>query len=451
MKLGNLWRRGGIGLGLFFALLAFYLWLASKHLSLETSAGFVCLLFLLPLMHFFFTAAVIARTSPLRKIFLWTIGLCSSAHFGMWGIYINSLTTAATSKLLAFSGYSCMWLAAALTLTCFVLTGLTMYRKLDSSVKYYPFLSINFFVASFLYLAFFLTFGIAFLDRGPHGALYVEDLTKLNIAENAKTSPLKVQDFYGYFFFEEGSSTVEIDEEYLEEDVLYEALFDNQSETERRRVWRKHTNAKTLRELIGTINKHTCFDILLCGHANERELSAAAKKRYQDNRGLAEDRANWVETLIRRELPRKPGNITKPLGSTGDQYISQIDPQKLPKGFDPKLLVEVAVRPQHDCLDSKLQKSLEDKQRNLELLDYLYFIVYTITTTGYGDMIPISPEAKFITVMANLLEVFFLVIFSNIILASIRPGSVYFRYWPTEKIEGGRRKIEPEKLGPSKP
>jgi hypothetical protein len=36
-------------------------------------------------------------------------------------------------------------------------------------------------------------------------------------------------------------------------------------------------------------------------------------------------------------------------------------------------------------------------------------------------MIPISAQAKFITIMANLLEVFFLVIFFNVILVSIRP------------------------------
>jgi hypothetical protein len=186
-----------------------------------------------------------------------------------------------------------------------------------------------------------------------------------------------------------------------------------------------------MKERINELGKHACFDILICGHANERELSAAAEKRYQNNRGLAGDRADWVEGILRRELPGRPGNVTKPLGSTGDEYISK-NPQDLPKyfpaDFDPKLLVEVAVRPQEDCLDSQLRKSIEDKRKHLELLDYVYFTIYTITTTGYGDMIPISPEAKVITIMANLLEVFFLVIFFNVILASIRPGSVYMGY-----------------------
>ena len=32
----------------------------------------------------------------------------------------------------------------------------------------------------------------------------------------------------------------------------------------------------------------------------------------------------------------------------------------------------------------------------LDLLDYIYFAVYIITTTGYGDIIPLSPFARFV-------------------------------------------------------
>lgn len=44
---------------------------------------------------------------------------------------------------------------------------------------------------------------------------------------------------------------------------------------------------------------------------------------------------------------------------------------------------------------------------HLKMLDYLYFMAYTITTTGYGDIMPVSPEAKFITTLANLCELLF--------------------------------------------
>jgi hypothetical protein len=56
----------------------------------------------------------------------------------------------------------------------------------------------------------------------------------------------------------------------------------------------------------------------------------------------------------------------------------------------------------------------------LSLMDYMYFTVYTITTTGYGDIIPITTYAKFLCSLANILEVFFLVVFFNALLSAKR-------------------------------
>jgi ion channel len=53
----------------------------------------------------------------------------------------------------------------------------------------------------------------------------------------------------------------------------------------------------------------------------------------------------------------------------------------------------------------------------LALLDYMYFTNYTITTTGYGDIVPTTPFAKFLCSMANILEVFFFVVFFNALLS----------------------------------
>src|SRR5258708_28964495 len=59
----------------------------------------------------------------------------------------------------------------------------------------------------------------------------------------------------------------------------------------------------------------------------------------------------------------------------------------------------------------------------LSLLDYVYFANYTITTTGYGDIVPTTAYAKFICSFANIVEVFFLVVFFNVLL-SVRRGKV---------------------------
>lgn len=53
----------------------------------------------------------------------------------------------------------------------------------------------------------------------------------------------------------------------------------------------------------------------------------------------------------------------------------------------------------------------------LSLMDYMYFTIYTITTTGYGDIVPKTTFSKFLCSFANILEVFFLVVFFNALLS----------------------------------
>ena len=65
-------------------------------------------------------------------------------------------------------------------------------------------------------------------------------------------------------------------------------------------------------------------------------------------------------------------------------------------------------------------KELSRRQfRELSLMDYMYFSIYTITTTGYGDIIPTTSYSKFVISIANICEVLFLVVFFNA-LVSIR-------------------------------
>lgn len=65
---------------------------------------------------------------------------------------------------------------------------------------------------------------------------------------------------------------------------------------------------------------------------------------------------------------------------------------------------------------------IEEKQKNntqrFTLLDAIYFTTYTITTTGYGDIIPNTNYAKFITIILNFFEFSFVVLAVNLVVVS---------------------------------
>jgi hypothetical protein len=77
---------------------------------------------------------------------------------------------------------------------------------------------------------------------------------------------------------------------------------------------------------------------------------------------------------------------------------------------------------------SAIVEPLQERHRfySLTLMDYTYFTIYTITTTGYGDIVPTTTYAKFLCSSANILEVFFLVVFFNALL-SVKSNEKYYR------------------------
>jgi hypothetical protein len=77
-----------------------------------------------------------------------------------------------------------------------------------------------------------------------------------------------------------------------------------------------------------------------------------------------------------------------------------------------KRLVEVFFYEAHD-----MEPFHNSFSKRMALMDYLYFAIYTITTTGYGDIKPITPYAKFLCTLANITEFFFIVVFFNTLLS----------------------------------
>jgi hypothetical protein len=79
---------------------------------------------------------------------------------------------------------------------------------------------------------------------------------------------------------------------------------------------------------------------------------------------------------------------------------------------------------QRDALDklnilesAQSEHIAQSQSKNMRLMDYMYFSIYTITTTGYGDIIPTTAYAKFLASVANIFEVIFLVVFFNALIS----------------------------------
>jgi|GEM_PF-4410345 len=88
-------------------------------------------------------------------------------------------------------------------------------------------------------------------------------------------------------------------------------------------------------------------------------------------------------------------------------YADEVSPKEATAAAVSAADVAVSVRPVRDTF----------QYIPLGLMDYMYFTMYTITTTGYGDIVPTTNYAKFLCTLANILEVFFLVVFFNALLA----------------------------------
>jgi hypothetical protein len=89
--------------------------------------------------------------------------------------------------------------------------------------------------------------------------------------------------------------------------------------------------------------------------------------------------------------------------------------------LDPWMSVEIEIKKVADDPGHIWTRYQNVERASLTLIDYVYFAIYTITTTGYGDIIPVTTYAKFLSTMANICELFFIVIFFNILLTTKPP------------------------------
>jgi hypothetical protein len=185
-----------------------------------------------------------------------------------------------------------------------------------------------------------------------------------------------------------------------------------------------------LEHLFATVHQNTRHRELVIemhSHASDTKLRKD-KDTFASQVEVSQLRADNVQLLlssIARDVagdsdpePLFPTPI--PVGNI-DNFWLKPDAYADANGLTPKLSVELRVRPRKSA--SEMIMKAHEKSP-LSLLDYLYFMIYTVTTTGYGDIAPSSNGAKFIVSIANLFELFFLVLVFNSFAGLVRGPSV---------------------------
>jgi ion channel len=152
---------------------------------------------------------------------------------------------------------------------------------------------------------------------------------------------------------------------------------------------------------------------------NDRSLSPD-----QENDLL--DKVNQLRTSLIQALPlkdEKPGPTNKPTEESKQLQEEKLRQSKIDLTDSVDLIKHVDSNSGKRIVAASIKPLRNDYEfSQLALLDYMYFTLYTITTTGYGDIVPTTEYAKFLCSLANILEVFFLVVFFNVLVAVKNDG-----------------------------
>jgi hypothetical protein len=165
---------------------------------------------------------------------------------------------------------------------------------------------------------------------------------------------------------------------------------------------------KPLTELLVTVRaallRGDRVRLVLRGSADSRGKDLGRK--YSSDYELSEARAQNVRYALLAAF-EKDKDIARIASRQVEWLVWPVSQENVAATIPPERSVVVLVTATHDPHPFVA----------LTLMDYVYFSTYTITTTGYGDIVPTTTYAKFLCTLANLVEVFFLVVFFNALLS----------------------------------
>lgn len=199
--------------------------------------------------------------------------------------------------------------------------------------------------------------------------------------------------------------------------------------TDQEKAERKKKNQEAMHRAVERIINLTAdgqqAHVQLLGHASKTPVRRGPSNPYDNNYVLSQARVLGVLSELKSEVSAKNGgqwvNVEwDPVALSSAEFPqarSYMD--KVCRAMiDDEKVVHVsisAVRGHPFYYEGARYKS--DDYKRLSLLDDLYFAMYTVTTTGYGDIVPTTNYAKFLTCLANICEVFFIVGLFNSLMA----------------------------------
>lgn len=356
----------------------------------ESAAWYVFpLLILSPAL--LFVSSVTAIQKPTRKVivaaFLLEIVkvgfLCTYAYVETSRVWASSASKFATILALAFLPFILIFVRSAIV------------RKTTQDSIRENFYSV---LCGVLYLFMHVTYTCTF-------ALALHD--QADVEEGLRATQIG-RVTYGLFHFSEGKSQIaeavglsnQTSEWPLDamqqRELVHKAKGGKDSERLDELAW----NVNEWRKLdvaINTEDQNAVWLVTIVGHASDRLPSTGEE---WDNYKYSMERTfgtfGFLDDVMRTKKMRVEWRL-RPVSNTDRMILSDFLP-----GWDHKRSVEVL---------------LQKNSQPTALLDYMYFMIYTITTTGYGDFVPISSQAKFIASVANLFELLFIVVVINLVFA----------------------------------
>ena len=389
--------------------------------------------------------------------YLSTMSLCLFAYCGLWYIYSTHSNNSETWSWLALACIIVLF-GSVIRMTWALIKGppdeKNETNKKKKGIKWWTFwdlyllrdgvskektLALLFFFAVFLSISYLFAFAFAFHDKSHYEekkrpALYMKNLDPLeNNTAQTQSGPTESQPNSNEYTFEFDQGTAILAYEDTEK-IFYPPTIELDE------IKRMHdNNHKSMNDCIEKIRElmqgSRRVRISIIGKADENPPQTLL---YKSNYELAEARAKNVERIMMEILLSTEKTIwsniewftfslssENPLGFRETVLAGtreKAEKQSEDEDNSPKRVVDVLIAPIADdpglIQMKQYREQLSRKDfKSLNLLDYIYFSNYTITTTGYGDIIPTTPYAKFLCSLANIYEVFFLVVFFNALLS----------------------------------